>query len=156
MSKKYLPVFQNSSKVGVVTNIIFEDWLRNCFCPEVKSYCDKNKWEPRIHTPFNVMKTWNASITLSGVLLYVQIQKTIFTAKKRFCQIHSNEHKSILLSIRINNPLFLICYLFPSKFETLRGVCTASYIHTVTLSLQYFSQIMRNQRVKAIHAHKSH
>ena len=47
MSKNYLLVFWRSNKKPWVIKIIFEDWFRNCFCPEVRRYCDKNEWKPR-------------------------------------------------------------------------------------------------------------
>ena len=72
MSKKYLPVFWRSKNKAWVTKIIFKNWFRNCFCPEVKGYYEKNKWGSRaflfdIAPDHPVLMEINASIPVNIV-----------------------------------------------------------------------------------------
>ena len=38
-SKHSLPVYWKSNKKAWVTKSLFEDWFKNCFCPEAERYC---------------------------------------------------------------------------------------------------------------------
>lgn len=41
-NKITLPVFWRSNRKAWVTREVFTDWLKTCFCPEVKDYCVRN------------------------------------------------------------------------------------------------------------------